>query len=1057
MAYNVSAAFREQCYSGESLYSCRLIIGGNTIPISQIASITISSPIIDSNSETFYIGTFISQQLTIEFKNLDGIDTTSGTNVELYISQNVEGTDIEVPIGKYVIDESPENYYQSAKIVCLDYAIKFATNLDYSSAFVDNKITIDNLLQWICNHYGVTLGSYPSINGNVEIGTYDSTVSGKRWISYIAEIKGCNAKMNRLGQLTLVPIKSSPAVTIDALKSASWELGEKFEISQVTFFDAVRNYTYGNDSENTLFLRQDNPFIIDTNVVQNVYNAVKNLQIWSLKCENYGDISLDAWDIIQYTLGNETYYTYNNNTITYAMTIMSKIETKIPTKQQEVTTNVLGGDDQQQIRRLKTEVNTIENTITLQAQQIATNTTNIATNTSDIDDINEELSSPTSTKEGEYFDLQDALDEPLIDFSLYGETQQDSTPTPSSPQEIHNVSGDNTIEICGKNKYNKATSLNNTTINTSTGKIGSNSNYITSDFIRVIPNTEYYIYGLTVVGGYNKDKTFISMIRNTNSAGAFTTPENCYYIRVRNYNQLSTEALQNETSNITYLVVGNEAITYEAYTGNSQLISLGVENLLNLTDGTYTATDITGVVNNGVITLNGTASATSFLDVSLGTNLSYVNAQNYTVSLNNQSTNGSVTLRIDGSGTFDTSANNKNKTKTFTYDGTTMFTNKITIRVASGTTLTDFVIKPQMEKGSKANSYSPYGANYIELCKIGDYQDYIYKDSDKWYLHKEIGKVVLDGSENWNYYFSTAGVYVNRDITSLNSSSTINCLSNYYKATYRTRIRENLSTTNNECATYGTETLISNKDCLTVNDFKSWLSTHNTIVYSVLATPIDTEITDTTLLEQLNRLMTLPLYKNMTHITLTPNDLQPTMKIEYYRDTSLNNTFVPKTEMDKYYTKTETIAQIQIGNSSIQQNVAEIQTTLDSNGEAINTISNQVQTLQSSTSLQISAINSQLENGVEKLTNSLVKIDANGINTSKTGETFNTQITNKTFEVKDGTRELAFIGYDNDQKRTVARMDDLESKRATIGVHRAETITKSGKKRTAWFYVGGGN
>jgi uncharacterized phage infection (PIP) family protein YhgE len=161
--------------------------------------------------------------------------------------------------------------------------------------------------------------------------------------------------------------------------------------------------------------------------------------------------------------------------------------------------------------------------------------------------------------------------------------------------------------------------------------------------------------------------------------------------------------------------------------------------------------------------------------------------------------------------------------------------------------------------------------------------------------------------------------------------------------------------------------------------------------------------------------------------------------------------------MDKYYTKTETIAQIQIGNSSIQQNVAEIQTTLDSNGEAINTISNQVQTLQSSTSLQISAINSQLENGVEKLTNSLVKIDANGINTSKTGETFNTQITNKSFEVKDSNKELVYLGYDNDLKKTVARMDWLESEHATIGTHRVETITKNGKKRTAWFYVGGGN
>ena len=52
----------------------------------------------------------------------------------------------------------------------------------------------------------------------------------------------------------------------------------------------------------------------------------------------------------------------------------------------------------------------------------------------------------------------------------------------------------------------------------------------------------------------------------------------------------------------------------------------------------------------------------------------------------------------------------------------------------------------------------------IELCKIGNYQDYIFKNTqdsphydntlikDAWYLNKQIGKVVLDGSENWNNF-----------------------------------------------------------------------------------------------------------------------------------------------------------------------------------------------------------------------------------------------------------------------------------------------------------------
>ena len=54
-------------------------------------------------------------------------------------------------------------------------------------------------------------------------------------------------------------------------------------------------------------------------------------------------------------------------------------------------------------------------------------------------------------------------------------------------------------------------------------------------------------------------------------------------------------------------------------------------------------------------------------------------------------------------------------------------------------------------------------------------------------------------------------------------------------------------------------------------DFKNWLSTHNTIVYYVLATPTYTEITDSTLLSQLNALA--KSYASQTNISQESNDL----------------------------------------------------------------------------------------------------------------------------------------------------------------------------------------
>ena len=54
-----------------------------------------------------------------------------------------------------------------------------------------------------------------------------------------------------------------------------------------------------------------------------------------------------------------------------------------------------------------------------------------------------------------------------------------------------------------------------------------------------------------------------------------------------------------------------------------------------------------------------------------------------------------------------------------------------------------------------------------------------------------------------------------------------------------------------------------------LDDFKTWLSTHNTTVYYALATPTDTEITDSELIEQLNHIY--ELYHGTNNLWLIPS------------------------------------------------------------------------------------------------------------------------------------------------------------------------------------------
>ena len=398
MAYPVSNDFRNKLYSGSSEFKCKLIINEEEIDNSIISSITISSPIIDTNNEFFYVGSFISQQLTIKFKNLDNLELHSGDEVSLSISQKVGNSWVEVPIGLYLIDDLAENYHKTCEIKCLDYAVKFKPNIDYSPCFVDNKASVRTILQYICDYFDVTLGECPTTNDNVEVGTFNATVSGKQWISYIAEIKGCNAKINRNGELVFKPLATTATTSINAKKGSLFELGEKYKISQVTFFDAIRNYTYGEDTDNTLFIRQDNPFVTDTSVVENIYDVVDSFEIYKLKAKNYGDFTLDAWDIIEYQVDNNTYKTINNNTLTYAMTIMGEVNVDIPSKQQEATTNVVEGN----LRTVRAEVNSIDNSVKLVVEEVGDRSDKTTTIAEDINSIEAQLQTiPVITTEVE--------------------------------------------------------------------------------------------------------------------------------------------------------------------------------------------------------------------------------------------------------------------------------------------------------------------------------------------------------------------------------------------------------------------------------------------------------------------------------------------------------------------------------------------------------------------------------------------------------------------------------------------------------------------------------
>lgn len=183
----------------------------------------------------------------------------------------------------------------------------------------------------------------------------------------------------------------------------------------------------------------------------------------------------------------------------------------------------------------------------------------------------------------------------------------------------------------------------------------------------------------------------------------------------------------------------------------------------------------------------------------------------------------------------------------------------------------------------------------IELCKLGTYQDYIYKNGEDWKIHKEMSSRTFNGSEtNWVWNNSIGGYDYCRAYIELGDnyvgSGRQRDLSNYFHYQEQEHAEGICFTSYKHAYFYPF------RDIDTLDKFKTWLSTHNTDVYYALATATDTTITDATLIAQLEAVRTAALSTGSNTIsnTATGTNLAGDLEIGYYGYDPLN-------KYDKYF------------------------------------------------------------------------------------------------------------------------------------------------------------
>ena len=470
-------------------------------------------------------------------------------------------------------------------------------------------------------------------------------------------------------------------------------------------------------------------------------------------------------------------------------------------------------------------------------------------------------------------------------------------PNPDYPQAVRTVTGENVVRINGKNllemPIESGTSNGITWTVQDDGSIILNGTSTAGVSIRAnnvtIPAVEGETYTLSATGmgeaynfGYKNSSSgeniFVVTSASPTTTAVVTSTMLSQANRLDMYIQ-SGKTFNNQRVTLQ-LEKGSSASSFEPYQGQSYEVNLG-KNLwpsnITLTQGGWTFANGNAFSSNEYV-------RSDYVDVEPNTT--------YTLSASEGAypgtgTNGAGLLYFNGTtylgyvlrpenGTFTTPANCTKIKYNFFKSG--------------GLTPSD-VTNIQLELGSQATSYAAY-FEPIELCKIGSYQDYIYKSDGKWYVHKELGKVILD-STYYNSRYGTNSYGLTQFLVELGVSDYYDT-TNYLNTLSNSFIKQTTSFANTQTQGFlpaldsGSHKLrawirILTTTADTADQLKAWLNANSPIFYYKLDTATDTEITNAALIAQLEAILSQGYtYAGTNNITtVTPNE-QGELEIGYY-------------------------------------------------------------------------------------------------------------------------------------------------------------------------------
>ena len=374
--YNTSQNYKDKILNDSTQHELNIYIDGNKIEENHIIDFKITLELF--NNDEFCLGS--TPELDVEFE-IDKRDLPNNYN-EVYIESGLE--DEIVPIGKFTIQSVEDDEFK-VKIKATDYMKKFEDN-KYDGSDLTYPATMLQVLQDICTKIGVELGSTSFLNSDKQISVYDNTVSARTYIGYIAEQAEGFAVVGRDGKLHIRTFGQNTAeFDINLFSDFSW--GDKFKVSKVSYEDGAQNYKFGNNTGDTVYINQNNMYIVDSDQVARIYNQIKDFEVYSFEGETIIDPAYDIGDILIID-GKKVLF---QGEVDYAGKFKASIKSKIQakTEQESMQTKQTNSN---KIKRVQSEINQIDGKITQLAQETTENTEKIAEHEVSIDEISNKVS-----------------------------------------------------------------------------------------------------------------------------------------------------------------------------------------------------------------------------------------------------------------------------------------------------------------------------------------------------------------------------------------------------------------------------------------------------------------------------------------------------------------------------------------------------------------------------------------------------------------------------------------------------------------------------------------